>query len=82
MKVRLLSVVASILIGLCGCTNGTETSSNGINTNNGWIGFGFGHWTKVININGHEYIILYGMSSSDIIHSGSCQCNIKNKKGE
>lgn len=81
MKVILLSALVSMLIGLCGCTNGTEMDSNGRKMDNGWVNFGFSHWTKVIYIKGHEYIILYGMKSSDIIHSDSCQCNSKNKKG-
>ena len=80
MKVLLLSALVSMLIGLCGCTNRNGNDSSGREMGNGWINFGFSHLTKIIYIEGHEYIILYGARSSDIIHSGSCQCNSKNKK--
>lgn len=82
MKVILMSALAFILIGLCGCTDASGTGSNGREMDDGWVNFGCSHWTKVIYIKEHEYIVLYGMKSSGIIHSGSCQCNSKTKKGE
>ena len=65
----ILTVLAIVLTG-CRRTESTKT------TNDPWTGHGSCIYTKVVEIEGHRYVLLDGPYSGGIIHAESCQCKL------
>ena len=66
-----------MLVGLCpilaGC-GATPSSENAPNKDNAWISHGNYTSTKVVEIEGHKYVIMISIKSGGIIHAESCRC--------
>ena len=70
--------VATTLVG-CGRVEnarGTNDAESAKSTSNAWTQHGRGCCTKVVEIEGHKYILLDGTYSDNtiIIHAASCGC--------
>lgn len=66
-KLLILSILA---FGLVGC----EKCKKSIEYDNTWANHGYTIITKVVQIEGHKYIILCGSHAGTIIHAESCDC--------
>jgi hypothetical protein len=66
-----LIVMVGLSTMLVGCSDSLEDASD---KDNKWISHGIDVVTKVVEIEGHKYIIMYGYYSGGIIHAESCGC--------
>ena len=64
----MLTGLGSVLVG---CSASFEDASDKDNT---WIVHSSDVKTKVVEIEGHKYIIMDGFYSGGIIHAESCRC--------
>ena len=75
-KIAIIGFVL-MLVGLCpilaGC-GAPPSSENVSNKNDTWMSHGNCTSTKVVEIEGHKYIIMVGFKSGNIIHAESCSC--------
>ena len=75
---KLMFIAAMIGLGsmLVGCSDSFENAPNKDvpNKDNVWISHGNCTSTKVVEIEGHKYIIMIGFKSGGIIHAESCSC--------
>ena len=77
MAKKIIIAAIAILVGfmgwmVVGCDrveNDKYTDSDKI-----WCVYGFYCRTKVVEIEGHKYIIIDGSSGCGIIHAASCEC--------
>lgn len=69
-----LMLIAMIGLGsmLVGCD--TPSFEDSPDKNNTWISHNNEVATKVVEIEGHKYIIMDGFYSGGIIHAESCRC--------
>jgi hypothetical protein len=65
-----LFILIILALGLSGCIKCEETPEY----DKAWAKHGNCITTKVIQIEGHRYIILCGYYDGTIIHSESCEC--------
>lgn len=70
------AILAAIIAGaaataLVGCG---RVDGNAKDTSNAWTYHGRECCTKVIEIEGHKYIIMDGYYSGNIVHAASCGC--------
>ena len=65
-----LLILPILMFGLAGCIKWEETPEY----DNAWAMHCDGILTKVVQIDGHKYIILRGTYGGDIIHAESCDC--------
>ena len=63
-------ILPILVFGLTGCIKCTETPEY----DNAWSNHGNCITTKVVQIEGHKYIIMDGLYSGGIIHAESCDC--------
>lgn len=68
MKKLIIAAVAAAI--LAGCTK----VENDKNIDDAWCLHGMNCYTKVVEIEGHKYIILDGSYSGNITHAASCWC--------
>ena len=69
---------ATALVGCDRVENCSRVDENAKkSTSNAWTYHGRECSTKVIEIEGHKYIIMDGYYSGNIIHAASCQCMTK-----
>ena len=74
-KIIIAAIAATAILVGCdrpGCDrveNDKYTDSDKI-----WCVYGFYCRTKVVEIEGHKYIIIDGSSGCGIIHAASCEC--------
>ncbi len=59
---------------LAGCGAPHSSSVDASDKNNTWISHGNCTTTKVVEIEGHKYIIMTGFKCGGIIHAESCSC--------
>ena len=69
IKMKKFAVVAAAAI-LAGCTRVDNDKS----IYNAWTNHGRECCTKVIEIEGHKYILMDGFTAGGIIHAASCGC--------
>lgn len=65
-----LLILFILALGLTGCIKYEETPEY----DNAWANHGYTIITKVVQIEGHKYIILCGSHAGTIIHAESCDC--------
>jgi hypothetical protein len=65
-----LLFIAVFAIGFTGC----QKHENGKDIDESWTKHDFFNRTKIVDIEGHKYIILNGYNSGGIIHAESCKC--------
>ena len=65
-----LFILTILTLGLAGCIKCEETPEY----DNAWATHSGGMLTKVVQIEGHKYIILRGPYGGNIIHAESCDC--------
>ena len=65
-----LFILPILMFGLAGCIKCEEA----LEYDNAWAMHGGGVLTKVVQIEGHKYIIVRGTYSGNIIHAESCDC--------
>jgi hypothetical protein len=74
-KIAIIGFVL-MLVGLCpiltGC--GAPPSAENASKDNTWMSHGNCTSTKVVEIEGHKYIIMTGFKCGGIIHAESCTC--------
>ena len=68
-KMTIVAIVAIAAI-LAGCDN----VENDKNIDKAWNCHGMSCCTKVVEIEGHKYIIMDGPYSGSIVHAASCRC--------
>ena len=68
-----IALAVALTIAGYGCVKCTD--SNDIDA--AWTRHGSTTFTKVVEIEGHKYIIMDGSYSGNIIHAASCQCMSK-----
>ena len=77
MDIKKLIIIAVAAAALAGCVK-TEDSKYQIedskDVDRAWTGHGMSCHTKVVEIEGHKYIIIDGYYSGGIIHAASCDC--------
>lgn len=67
-KLIIIAVAATALIGCCKVEDNKDIDK-------AWCYHGgMGSYTKVVEIEGHQYILMRGYYSGGIIHAASCQC--------
>ena len=71
MKKLLIGVV--LAIGLAGCIK----TDNDLHINDKWTYHGNTSYTKVVEIEGHTYIIYSRYNAGNVIHAASCKCMCK-----
>ena len=71
-KLMLIAMIGlgSMLVG-CGAPPSAENVSD---KNDTWMSHGNCTSTKVVEIEGHKYIIMVGFKAGNIIHAESCSC--------
>jgi hypothetical protein len=71
-----LMLIAMIGLGtmLVGCDKRSDPSFKNVRDDNTWMPHGQCVSTKVIEIEGHKYIIMVGFKCGGIIHAESCSC--------
>lgn len=72
-KKMTIVVAATATAILAGCVK-VECDEN---TDKAWLSHGKECYTKVVEVEGHKYIIMYGIYSGGIIHAASCTCMSK-----
>jgi hypothetical protein len=65
-----ISIIALSMAILQGCDEVVKDN----NIDNAWTYHGMSCYTKVVEIEGHKYIIMDGSYSGNIIHAASCSC--------
>ena len=65
-----LLILPILMFGLTGCIKCEETPEY----DNAWAMHSCSMMTKVVQIEGHRYIILRGPYAGTIIHAESCDC--------
>ena len=65
--VIVIAAAAALLIGCCKVEDSKDIDK-------AWCNYGMGCCTKVIEIEGHKYILMDGSYSGCIIHAASCWC--------
>ena len=71
MKKLVLIAMIGLVSMLVGCSASFEDAPD---KNNTWLSHGQCTTTKVIEIEGHKYIIMVGVECCSIIHAESCGC--------
>jgi hypothetical protein len=75
MAKKMVIIAAAVATAvLAGCYGKIEDDKD---IDKAWTGHGLDCCTKVVEIKGHEYIIMDGPYSGCIIHAASCQCMSK-----
>ena len=69
MKKLVIAVAASAV--LAGCNPNIEKDKN---YKDSWTDHGLRINTKVVEIDGHKYILMDGFRAGGIIHAESCRC--------
>lgn len=69
MKKLIIAVIAFTV--LAGCRPNIEKDKN---YKDSWTDHGLSVTTKVVEIDGHKYILLDGYRAGGIIHAESCRC--------
>lgn len=59
---------------LAACFAGCMKVEDDENVDGAWTHHGMDNYTKVVEIEGHKYIIMDGPYSGSIIHAASCGC--------
>lgn len=70
MTKKMVIIAAAATAVLAGCAK----IENDKDIDKAWIDHGVGCCTKVIEVEGHKYIIMDGSYSGCIIHAESCPC--------
>ena len=70
MTIIAAAVATAVLVGCAKIEDGKDIDK-------AWTDHGIGCCTKVVEIEGHKYIIMDGTYSGCIIHAASCQCMSK-----
>jgi uncharacterized protein YcfL len=65
-----LFILPILMLSLTGCNQCKETPEY----DNAWAMYGSSIMTKVVQIEGHRYIVLRGTYAGTIIHAESCDC--------
>lgn len=65
-----LLIIPILMFGLTGCIKCEVTPEY----DNAWANHGYSMMTKVVQIEGHKYIILCRSHAGTIIHAESCDC--------
>lgn len=65
-----LLFIAVFAIGFTGC----QKNENSKDIDESWIKHDFCNRTRIVKIDGHDYIILDGHNSGGITHAESCKC--------
>lgn len=68
-----LLIVPIVALAMCGCYKTVEDSS----IDDPWTRHGDTCRTKVVNIEGHKYVLLHDYHSGCIVHAASCDCQAK-----
>lgn len=68
-KMTIIAVAAATAV-LAGCAKVEDDK----NIDKAWTCHGNDCCTKVVEVEGHEYIIMDGFYSGGIIHAASCRC--------
>ena len=68
MKKMIIAVAAAC--ALTGCIKTVDSKE----ADEAWTNHGDFSWTKVVEIEGHKYILMDGVYSGTIIHAESCPC--------
>ena len=68
-KMAIIAAIAATTI-LAGCGRVENAKS----TSNAWTYHGRECCTKVIEVEGHKYILMDGYKAGSIIHAASCRC--------
>ena len=74
-KIGATVVILAILFVICKCALNINKQYS--NKDGAWKSQSRAVYTKVVEIKGHEYIVMDGVYSGNIVHSESCPC--KNK---
>lgn len=72
-KIAIIGLIL-MLVGLCSILAGCYACEDAPDKDNTWISHGSDVKTKVVEIEGHRYIIMDGFYSGGIIHAESCRC--------
>jgi hypothetical protein len=73
MKKLMFITMIGLSTILAGC-GAPPSAENAPNKDNAWISHGNCTSTKVVEIEGHKYIIMVGFKAGNIIHAESCSC--------
>jgi len=74
MKKKMTIIAATALL-LSGCYNIVDDKDK----YDAWTNHGMSCYTKVVEIEGHKYILMDGSYAGTIVHAASCHCMEKRK---
>ena len=69
MKRLLIAAIAVAAIYGCGVKVEDDKDADAV-----WTYHGFECSTKVVEIEGHKYVLLHGYKMGGIVHAASCEC--------
>ena len=67
-------IMMTIAAAACACMTGCDPVEKSADIDKSWTDHGSACWTKVVTIENHKYVILYGIRLGSIVHAASCEC--------
>jgi major membrane immunogen (membrane-anchored lipoprotein) len=74
MKKLMFIAMISLSTMLVGCGEFSYSHEDASDRDKAWMSHGNYTSTKVVEIEGHKYIIMVGFKAGNIIHAESCRC--------
>ena len=69
-KMKKILIALAAAAALVGCRKVEDDK----NIDDAWTNHGNACWTKIVEIEGHKYILMDGSYSGTLIHAASCWC--------
>ena len=73
-KKMIIIVAAALLLSSC------DKVEDDKNKDDAWTSHGMSCYTKIVEVEGHKYILMDGSYAGTIVHAASCHCMEEKKK--